>query len=115
MISRETSEQRIPVVPIETPSETETVLNSIGVPPAARIPFFTCWASSRWFRLQGIVSIHSVATPMSGLARSSSVKPTAFSIARAPARSKPSVIAWLWRLAGSDGRAYGFSVMAPIV
>ena len=36
--SREISEARIPVVPIETPSETEIVLNSIGVPPAARMP-----------------------------------------------------------------------------
>ena len=28
----------MPSVPIETPSETETVLNSSGVPPAARMP-----------------------------------------------------------------------------
>ena len=72
---------------METPSETEIVLNSIGVPPAALMPRFTSCASSRWFRLQGIVSIHCVATPMSGFARSSSVKPTALSIERAPARS----------------------------
>ena len=65
-----------PVVPIETPSETEIVLNSIGVPPAARMPSFTCSASTRWLRLHGIVSIQVVATPTSGFARSSSVKPT---------------------------------------
>src|SRR3984885_8153061 len=35
MISREIREARIPEVPIETPSETEIVLNSIGVPPGA--------------------------------------------------------------------------------
>src|SRR4029450_9177248 len=35
--SRETSESRIPSVPMATPSETEIVLNSSGVPPAARI------------------------------------------------------------------------------
>jgi hypothetical protein len=64
--SRETSEARMPSVPIETPSETATVLNSIGVPPAARIPRFTCCASSRWFQLHGIVSIQVVATPMMG-------------------------------------------------
>ena len=93
----------MPVVPIETPSETEIVLNSIGVPPAARMPSFTCRASARWFRLHGIVSIHVVATPTSGFARSSSVKPTAFSIARAGARSTPSVSAALRRLAGSVG------------
>ena len=38
----------IPSVPIVTPSETEIVLNSIGVPPAARIPALTCSASRRW-------------------------------------------------------------------
>jgi hypothetical protein len=91
----------MPSVPIETPSETETVLNSIGAPPAARTPRFTCWARSRWLRLHGIVSIHVVATPISGRARSSSVKPTPLSIARAGARSGPSVSAALWRLAGS--------------
>ena len=94
----------MPSVPIDTPSETETVLNSSGVPPAARIPRFTRWASARWFRLHGIVSIHVVETPTSGFARSSSVKPTAFSIARAGARSGPSVSAALWRFAGSEGR-----------
>ena len=103
----------MPSVPIETPSETEIVLNSIGVPPASRIPRFTCWASSRWFQLHGIVSIHVVATPTSGRARSSSVKPIPFSIARAGARSAPSVSAALWRLAGSDGRSYGFAHTGP--
>ena len=46
--SRLTSEPFIPSVPIVTPSETATVLNSIGVPPAARTPFFTDSASRRW-------------------------------------------------------------------
>ena len=58
-------------------------------------------------RLHGIVSIQVVATPMIGRARSSSVKPVPFSIARAGARSGPSVMAALWRLAGSLG-PYGF-------
>ena len=110
--SRLISDAFMPCVPIETPSETETVLNSIGVPPASRMPAFTRWASSRWLKLHGIVSIHVVATPMIGLARSSSVKPIAFSIARAAARSGPSVRAALWRLAGSEGRSYGFVGMA---
>jgi hypothetical protein len=52
--------------------------------------------------LHGIVSIHDEPTPMSGLARSSSVNPMALSMARAPARSGPSVIAAEWRLAGSE-------------
>ena len=101
--SRDTSEQRMPSVPIDTPSETAMVLSSIGVPPAARIPRFTCWARSRWLRLHGMVSIHVVATPTMGLARSSSVNPVPFSIARAGARSGPSVMAALCRLAGSLG------------
>jgi len=50
--------------------------------------------------LHGIVSIHIEATPISGFARSSSVSPTAFSIARAGARSTPSVSAALCRFAG---------------
>ena len=107
IVSRETSDAFIPVVPIETPSETAIVLNSIGVPPASRIPRLTCGASARWVRLHGIVSIQVVQTPISGFARSASSKPTAFSIARAPARSGPSVSAALWRLAGSEGTSYG--------
>jgi len=38
---------RIPAEPIVIPSEIETVLNSIGVPPAARMPLFTDAARSR--------------------------------------------------------------------
>ncbi len=56
--SRETSDAFIPSVPIETPSLTAMVLNSIGVPPAARIPALTRSARARWFQLQGMVSIH---------------------------------------------------------
>ena len=88
-------------------SETATVLNSIGVPPASRTPRLTSTARSRWLRLHGMVSIHVVPTPTIGFARSSSVKPVAFNIERAPARSGPSVSAALCRLAGSDGRSYG--------
>ena len=97
----------MPDVPIDVPSETAIVLNSIGVPPASRMPRLTSCASSRWLRLHGIVSIQVVATPMIGLARSSSVKPVPFSIERAPARSGPSVSSALMRLAGSVGWSYG--------
>src|SRR5581483_11022065 len=110
--SREMSEARMPLVPIETPSETEIVLNSIGVPPASRMPSLTAFARKRWLRLHGIVSIHSCATPTSGFARSSSLKPTAFSIARAGARSTPSVRAALLRLAGSVGWSYTLKALA---
>ncbi len=70
--SRLTSEARIPGVPIVIPSEIATVLSSIGVPPAARIPSLTLAASARRWKLQGIVSIHVLATPMIGLPSASS-------------------------------------------
>ena len=37
----------MPSQPMVMPSEIETVLNSSGVPPASRIPSFTCTARSR--------------------------------------------------------------------
>ena len=54
------------------PSEIAIVLNSIGVPPAARMPSLTFAASARRWKLHGIVSIHVEATPMIGLASASS-------------------------------------------
>src|SRR2546430_2628930 len=98
--SRLTSEAFIPSVPIETPSDTAMVLNSMGVPPAARIPAFTFSARRRWLKLQGMVSIQLCPTPISGLLRSSRVKPIARSMARAPARSSPSVSRALCRFSG---------------
>ena len=95
----------MPSTPIVTPSDTEMVLNSIGVPPASRMPCLTFCASARWLKLHGIVSIHVVATPTKGRAMSSSVKPIALSIARAAARSGPSVMTAELRLAGSEGRS----------
>jgi hypothetical protein len=78
-------------VRIAIPSLIAIGLNSIGVPPAARTPAFTCSASRRKLLPHGIVSIHVFAMPISGLRRSSSVKPTALNIDRAPARSRPCV------------------------
>ena len=75
--SRLTSEAFIPSVPMAMPSVTVMLPNSMGVPPAARIPSFTFRASVRWFQLQGVISIQQCATPTSGLARSASVNPTA--------------------------------------
>ena len=82
----------MPSVPMVTPSLMAMVLNSIGVPPAARMPSFTLADRRRRWKLQGMVSIQVLATPMIGLRRSSSVKPMALSMARAGARSRPSVI-----------------------
>jgi hypothetical protein len=64
----------------------------MGVPPAARTPSFTFAASSRKWKLQGMVSIQVFAIPTMGFAKSASVKPIAFNMDRAPARSRPSVM-----------------------
>ncbi len=92
MTSRLTSDAFMPSVPMVSPSEMAMVLNSIGVPPAARMPSFTFAESRRRWKLQGMVSIQVLATAISGFARSSSVKPMALYMARAGAWSRPSVI-----------------------
>ena len=87
--SRLIREAFIPSVPMLMPSDTAMVLNSIGVPPAARTPSLTCSASLRRCTLHGITSIQVFATPTSGRDRSWSLNPTALSMARAGARSAP--------------------------
>ena len=82
----------MPSVPMVSPSLMAMVLNSMGVPPAARMPSFTFADSRRRWKLQGMVSIQVLATPIRGGVRSLSVKPTALNMARAPARSRPSVM-----------------------
>src|SRR6202045_2876698 len=109
--SRLTREAFMPSVPIETPSETAMVLNSIGVPPAARMRVFTFSASRRWLKLQGMVSIQLCPTPISGFPRSSRVKPIARSMARAPARSSPSGNRALWRFNGDA--PFGSAMYTP--
>ena len=81
--SRLINDAFIPSVPMLMPSETAIVLYSIGVPPAARMPALTFSDSRRRWELQGITSIQVLATPTSGRDKSSSVYPTAFSIALA--------------------------------
>ena len=83
MISRLTSEARIPSWPIEMPSDTAMVMNSIGNPPASRTPTLDRLASRSSGMLHGVTSFHDDATPTCGLSQSSSVIPTARSIARA--------------------------------
>src|SRR5665647_1077092 len=91
MISRLTSEKCMPSWPIELPSDTEMVPNSIGKPPAACTPSLTALASRSRERLQGVISFQELATPIWGLTQSSSPMPTARSIPRAAAFSSPSV------------------------
>src|SRR3954465_2693153 len=73
------------------PSETEMVPNSSATAPAARTPSFARLASLSSERLHGVISFHDDATPICGLSQSSSVSPTARSMARAGARFIPSV------------------------
>ena len=93
MTSRLINEARIPSLPIVMPSEMDTVLNSIGVPPAARMPSLIRSPSRRRWKLHGPISIQVFATPMIGRRSASSSNPTAFSIERAGARDGPSVMA----------------------
>ena len=60
----------MPSVPMVSPSLMAMVLNSMGVPPAARMPSFTLADRRRRWKLQGMVSIQVLATPMRGLRRS---------------------------------------------
>ena len=76
--SRLTSEVFIPSVPIVMPSETATVLNSIGVPPAARTPSLTFSARRRRWKLHGITSVQVLAMPTIGRDSASSSKPMPF-------------------------------------
>ena len=93
--SRDTSEKCMPSWPIEIPSETEIVPNSIGQPFAWRTPTFTASARRSRDKLQGVTSFQEEATPICGFTQSSSPIPTARSIPRAGARSIPSVTSWL--------------------
>src|SRR5215211_510763 len=76
---------------MEIPSETEMVPNSNGYPPAAWTPSLTAFASRSRERLQGVISFQLEATPICGLAKSSSPIPTARSIPREAVASRPSV------------------------
>ncbi len=94
MTSRETSDARIPSCPIEIPSDTAIVAKVRPTPPAAATPVLALLDSSGPVRLQGVTSLPAETTPTWGLAKSSSVSPTARSMARAPALDAPSVTSW---------------------
>ena len=91
LTSRLTSEPRIPSWPIEMPSDTVIVPNSRATPPASRMPALTSSASARSVMLHGVISFQELAMPTCGFTQSSSVSPTARSIARAAAFGLPSV------------------------
>ena len=79
MMSRLMSDAFMPSVPIAMPSVTEMVVNSIGMPPAARMPCLTWSATCLRLAWHGENSFQVLAMPISGLvSRSSSVRPTAW-------------------------------------
>src|SRR5699024_9420281 len=82
MTSRLDNEYFIPSVPIEIPSDTVIVLNIIGTPPASRAPSRDAKARPSICILQGVTWLHVLAIPIIGFLKSSSVIPTARSIAR---------------------------------
>src|SRR4051794_5805178 len=96
---------------MEIPSETEMVPNSSGYPPAAWTPSLARLASRSSERLQGVISFQDDATPICGLAKSSSPMPTARSIARAGALASPSVTSRLRGLMSTVLSAVGYSTV----
>src|SRR5437868_8124433 len=113
MISREESEARMPSVPIEMPSDTAMVVNSSGKPPATRTPSLAALARRDNGRLQGVTSFQEEAMPTWERPQSPSPIPTARSIARAGARSIPSVTSLLRGLCWSFAMALERRAPAP--
>ena len=72
------------------PSETVIVPKMIDLPPAASAPAAATRANSSMCMLQGVTMLQVEAIPTMGLAKSSSLKPTARSMERLGARSGPS-------------------------
>src|SRR5436189_135460 len=81
MTSRLTSEARMPSWPIEMPSLTAIVTNSMGKPSAARTPSFARFASRSSGMLHGVTSFQLDATPICGFSQSASVMSTAIAVA----------------------------------
>ena len=90
MISRDTSEYRMPGVPIEMPSETLIVLKTTPLAPASSAALAASSASPPMCMLQGVTMLHVEAMPICGRLKSSSENPTARSMARLGACSLPS-------------------------
>ena len=67
MISLWGRQYRIPGLPWAMPSHMATVLNSMGSPPASRIPFFTSSASCFNGSWPGQISFQLLATAIRGL------------------------------------------------
>ncbi len=70
--SRDTSEYRMPGVPIEMPSDTVMVPNVVLLPPAALAPFAAASASLSMCMLQGVRLLQVEAMPTCGFLKSRS-------------------------------------------
>ena len=98
--SRLIREHFMPSVPMEMPSLIVMVPNICGMPPPFRSSTEAISASLPRPALQGVISLCPFAIPMMGFSKSSSVNPTALSIARLGARRSPWVIDRLLVLRG---------------
>ena len=74
------------------PSDTEMVVNSRGVPPAALTPSLAASTCGPCVMLQGVVSPFWLTTPIIGFAMAASSRPIARMKARCGVRSRPSVV-----------------------
>src|ERR1043165_8857896 len=107
MTSRDTSEYFMPSVPIEMPSLTVMVLKMTALPPALSAPVAAALARPLMCMLHGVTIAQVEAMPICGLVKSSTVKPTGYSMARLAARAGPSTTMEEW------GRGIGVAMMLP--
>ena len=77
MRSRVTREYFMPVWPMAMPSQTAMAGNSMGVPPAIRMPALTASAIRSSSRCPGTISLKELTTPTRGRDSSSAVRPRA--------------------------------------
>ena len=87
--SLELKEKCMPLWPMAMPSQTPMVLNSMGVPPAARTPSLTALAMVCKCTWPGAISLNELTTPTKGRRICSSLYPSAFKRERWGARSTP--------------------------
>src|SRR5688500_3760532 len=92
MISRDTSEKRMPPWFIDIESATEAEAKSKGTPPAARTASQASRAKAPSSALHGVTRPSVEATPTKGFWKSISCKPRARRNARCGARSSPSTV-----------------------
>ena len=93
MRSRDWSENDMPSVPIDMPSDTPTVLKRIPFTPTASTPSFTFAARSSRCMLQLLPSYQMLAIPICALSRSASVNP----VAKSWAWDAPWDLGWVMR------------------